>query len=71
MAFFIEFGKKKEVLLYKKISIFMKNIAQNCQLMIKIVFGILKNTNNIKSLRNSPKKVNIGPFLGKLGLISA
>ena len=46
MACFIEFGKKKEVLMYKKTSIFMKNIAQNCQLMIKTVFGMLKYTNN-------------------------
>ena len=30
-----------------------------------------KHKNNIKSLRNSPKKVNIGPIFGKLGLISA
>ena len=57
MAFFIEFGKKKGGNIIQKTSIFMKNIAQNCQLMIKTVFGILKNTNNNKkSLKNSPKK---------------
>ena len=46
MACFIEFWKEKRGLNVQKTSIFMKNIAQNCQLMIKTVFGILKYTNN-------------------------
>ena len=36
--------ERKGGVIVQKTSIFMKNIAQNCQLMIKIVFGILKNT---------------------------
>ena len=50
----------------------MKNIAQNCQLMIKTVFGMLKYTNNKQSLKKIvQKRGHIGPISGKLAIISA